>query len=311
MKALVWHGTRAVGYEELPEPEPAAGEAVLEVERAGIGGSDLHGYRGDPGPRVPPLVHGHEVVGSVGADAYAVYPLVGCGECEHCLAGEDNHCASWRLIGMHRQGVFAERLALPETCLVPLPDGIDHERAVLAEPLACCVGALAPHADAQFVAVLGCGPLGLLTVYLARRAGAHVTAVDPLPERRAIAERLGAADTAAELDPGEFDLVVDAAGFEPTWRAALAGVRAGGTVVMLGLGNAEGTFPMAVLVRRAITLRGQFAYTRAEFQRAVDVLAEGDLPLDWLETAPLAQGAEAFANLVDRPAEYAKIVLAP
>src|SRR6185312_10571135 len=98
----------------------------------------------------------------------------------------DNHCASWKLIGMHRQGVFAERLALPEKCLVPLPDGIDRERAVLVEPLACCVGA-------------------------------HVTAVDPLAERRAIAERLGAADTAAELDPGEFDLVVDAAGFEPTW----------------------------------------------------------------------------------------------
>ena len=68
---------------------------------------------------------------------------------------------------------------------------------------------------------------------------------------------------------------------------------------------------MAVLVRRAITLRGQFGYTRAEFARAVDVLADGDLPLDWLETAPLAEGAEAFANLVDRPAEHAKIVLAP
>jgi threonine dehydrogenase-like Zn-dependent dehydrogenase len=260
---------------------------------------------------VPPLVLGHEVVGRFDGAAYAVYPLIGCGECEHCRAGADNHCSSWRLIGMHRQGVFAERVALPQTCLVPLPEGIDHERAVLVEPLACCVGALAPHADAQFVAVLGCGPLGLLTVYLARRGGAHVTAVDPLPERRAIAARLGAADTAAELDPGEFDLVVDAAGFEPTWRAALAGVRAGGTVVMLGLGNAEATFPMAVLVRRAVTLRGQFAYTRAEFARALEVLAEGDLPLDWVSTASLADGAEAFANLVDRPAEHAKIVLTP
>jgi len=311
MKALVWHGTRDVAFEDLAEPEPAAGEVVLDIELAGICGSDLHGYRGHPGPRVPPLVLGHEVVGSVDGTAYTVYPLIGCGECEHCLAGADNHCASWRLLGMHRQGVFADRVALPEKCLVPLPDDIDRARAVLVEPLACCVGALAPHADAQFVAVLGCGPLGLLTVYLARRAGAHVTAVDPLAERRAIAERLGAADTAAELDAGDFDLVVDAAGFEPTWRAALAGARAGGTVVMLGLGHAEAAFPMAMLVRRAVTLRGQFAYTRAEFARALDVLAEGDLPLDWLETVPLAEGADAFANLVDRPAEYAKVVLAP
>ena len=80
---------------------------------------------------------------------------------------------------------------------------------------------------------------------------------------------------------------------------------------MLGLGNAEATFPMAHARPPRVTLRGQFAYTRAEFARALDVLAEGDLPLDWLSTAPLAEGADAFANLVDRPAEYAKVVLAP
>jgi threonine dehydrogenase-like Zn-dependent dehydrogenase len=311
VKALVWHGERSIAYEDAPEPEPAEGETVLEVELAGICGSDLHGYRGHPGPRVPPLVLGHEVVGRVDGAAYAVYPLIGCGECEHCRVGADNLCASWRLIGMHRPGVFAERVALPRRSLVPLSDGIELERAVLVEPLACCVGALAPHGDARSVGVLGCGPLGLLTVYLAARSGAEVTAVDPLPERRAIAQRLGAAAAAGELEPDAFDLIVDAAGFEPTWRAALAGVESGGTVVMLGLGNAEAPFPMAQLVRRAVTLRGQFAYTRAEFARGLEVLAEGDLALDWLSRAPLSDGAHAFANLVDRPAEYAKVLLSP
>ncbi len=311
MKALVWYGDRSMSFEDAAEPEPGADEVVLDVELAGICGSDLHGYRGHPGPRVPPLVLGHEVVGLLDGDAYAVYPLIGCGECAHCAAGEDNLCASWRLIGMHRPGVFAERVAVPRRSLVALPDGIDHRRAVLVEPLACCVGALAPHEDARSVAVLGCGPLGLLTVYLAARSGAEVTAVDPLPERRAIAERLGAGTTAAELPPDGVELVVDAAGFEATWRAGLAGVRAGGTIVMLGLGNAEAPFPMAQLVRRAIHLRGQFAYTRAEFARALEILAQGDLPLDWLSNAPLADGADAFANLVDRPAEYAKVVLVP
>ena len=260
---------------------------------------------------MPPLVLGHEVVGRVDGADYAVYPLIGCGECAHCLAGEDNLCASWQLIGMHRAGVFAEQVLVPRHSLVALPDGLDHMRAVLVEPLACCVGALVPHGDAHTIAVLGCGPLGLLTVYLAARSGASVTAVDPLSERRAIAERLGAATTADALEPGDFDLVVDAAGFEATWRAALAGVRSAGTIVMLGLGSAEGTFPMAQLVRRAINLRGQFAYSRAEFARALEIVAEGDLALDWLSTAPLDAGAEAFANLVDRPAEYAKVVLAP
>lgn len=312
MKALVWHGTRELAFEDAPEPQPADDEVVLEVELAGICGSDLHGYRGHPGPRVPPLVLGHEVVGRVGGERYTLYPLVACGECEHCRAGEDNLCGSWRLVGMHRQGVFAERVAVPRTMLVALPDGIDPRHAVLAEPLACCVGALAPH-DAGAgtrIAVFGAGPLGLLTVFLAARSGAQVTSVDPLPERRELAQRLGAAEAVGELTADGFELVVDAAGFETTWRAGLAAVRSGGTIVMLGLGQAEAPFPMAQLVRRAIRLRGQFAYTRADFARALAILAEGDLALDWLATVPLAEGAQAFADLVDRPAEHTKILLA-
>jgi threonine dehydrogenase-like Zn-dependent dehydrogenase len=314
MKALVWYGTRDVRFEDCPDPEPAAGEVVLDVELAGICGSDLHGYRGHPGPRVPPLVLGHEVVGSVGGETYTVFPLVGCGACERCAAGEENLCASWRLIGMHRPGVFAERLALPETCLVPLPAGLEPRRAVLAEPLACCVGALGPSGGAEEVVVLGCGPIGLLSAYVAAYDGSRVTVVDPVPERREHALRLGAKAGVAsggELEPGSADVVVDAAGFESTWRTALDAVRNGGEIVMLGLGQAEGMFPMAVLVRRAIRLRGQFAYSRADFARAVELLARGDMDLGWLSDARLADGAQAFADLVDDPAGYAKVLLSP
>ena len=307
MKALVWHGGQQLSWDEVPQPEPRDDEVVLDVELAGICGSDLHGYRGHPGPRVPPLVLGHEVVGRVDGERYAVYPLVGCGACERCGAGEDNLCASWQLIGMHRPGVFAERVVLPRRSLVPLPAGLDPRRAVLAEPLACCVGALAPHGvgEGARVVVLGAGPIGLLTVYLAARAGAAVRAVDPVAERLATAERLGA--TGFE---GPTTLAVDAAGFEATWRAALDAVESGGTVVVVGLGTAEGTFPMATLVRRAVTVRGQFAYSRADFARALEILAVGDLDLEWVSEAALADGAQAFENLVERPAEYAKVVLA-
>ena len=275
MKALVWHGDRAMSLDDLPEPEPAADEVVLEVELAGICGSDLHGYRGHPGPRVPPLVLGHEVVGRVDGTQYTVYPLVACGVCDRCLAGEDNLCASWKLLGLHRAGVFAEQVAVPRRSLVELPPGLDPQRAVLAEPLACCVGALAPHSldEESSLAVFGCGPIGLLAVHLGARAGAHVAAVDPLPERLEIARKLGATVTVSnvgDLEPGAATIALDAAGFESTWRGAIDAVRNGGTVVVLGLGNAEGTFPMAVLVRRAIALRGQFAYSRADFATAVD-----------------------------------------
>jgi len=308
VKALVWHGGQQLSWDEVADPEPRVDEVVLDVELAGICGSDLHGYRGHPGPRVPPLVLGHEVVGRVDGESYAVYPLVGCGACERCRAGEDNLCASWQLIGMHRPGVFAERVGVPRRSLVPLPPGLDRRRAVLAEPLACCVGALAPH-DVRAgtrVAVFGAGPLGLLTVYLSARAGAAVRAVDPVAERVETAERLGATGF-----DGPATLAVDAAGFEATWRAAVDAVESGGTVVVVGLGTAEGTFPMAALVRRAVTLRGQFAYSRADFARALEILAEGDLDLEWVSEAALADGAQAFENLVERPAEYAKVVLAP
>jgi threonine dehydrogenase-like Zn-dependent dehydrogenase len=310
MKALVWYGERDVRYEDVADPEPSGDEVVLDVELAGICGSDLHGYRGHPGPRVPPLVLGHEVVGTVDGERFTVYPLVACGTCERCLAGEDNLCASWRLVGMHRPGVFAEHVVVPPSTLVPLPAGLDPRRAVLAEPLACCVGALAPYEPGE-VAVFGAGPIGLLSAYLAARSGSHVTVVDPVPERHANARALGAHEAVATLERDGFDLVVDAAGFEATWRAGLAAVKSGGDIVMLGLGQGEAPFPMAVLVRRAIRLRGQFAYSRADFAKAVEILAEGDLGLGWLSDAPLAEGADAFANLADRPSQYAKVLLAP
>jgi threonine dehydrogenase-like Zn-dependent dehydrogenase len=305
MKALVWKGDQTLDYEEVADPAAAGDEVVLDVELAGICGSDLHGYRGHPGPRVPPLVLGHEVIGSFEGRRYAVYPLIGCGDCDRCAAGEDNLCASWQLIGMHRAGVFAERVLVPRRSLVPLPDGLDPRLAVLAEPLACCVGALAGETPERVV-VLGAGPIGLLSVYVAARAGAQVRAVDPVEARLETARKLGATDF-----EGPAELAVDAAGFEATWRAAIDAVGNGGQVVVVGLGAAEGSFPMATLVRRSIRLRGQFAYSRADFQQAVDILAEGELDLSWLTDAPLAEGAQAFANLVERPAEFSKVVLAP
>lgn len=317
MKALVWHGERDVRLEEADAPQPEGGdEIVLDVELSGICGSDLHGYRGHPGPRVPPLVLGHEVVGSFEGERFTVYPLIGCGTCAHCRAGEDNLCSAWRLIGMQRPGVFAEQVAVPRRSLVPVPSDVASERAVLTEPLACAVGALAPYALGAYtrVVVIGCGPIGLLSLAVAARRGAEVIAVDPLPERRAIATRLGATEAHPDASTlgASADLVVDAAGFAATWRIALETVRNGGDVAALGLGDAEATFPMAVLVRRSVRWRGQFAYSRADFAAALELLS-GDLELGvdtgWLVTVPLTDGRDAFEHLVVDPAHYVKVLL--
>ena len=160
--------------------------------------------------------------------------------------------------------------------------------------------------------IIGAGPLGLLAIHFAQRLGVHVRAVDPVIERRRMAIELGAADavaTVSELEPGAADLVLDTAGFETTWRGAIDAVASGGTIVVLGLGDAEGRVPMALLVRRGLALRGQFAYSRHDFARAVAILLDAELDRSWVELRALQDGAQAFADLVGRPNEVTKLVL--
>ena len=318
MRALVWHGGRNLAMEDVPEPEPAPTEVVVDVGLAGICGSDLHPYKGHHGPRRPPLILGHEAVGTVSglSGRWSVFPLSACGRCAHCRAGRENLCAQRELLGLHRPGVFAERVAVPRAALLEVPAGLSDERAALVEPLAVCVAALAPvELDAgDRVLVVGCGPIGLLGVHLAARSGADVVAVDPVGARRDWALRLGAVRALASAEEAvglDAEVAIDAVGAEPTWRAAIAATRAGGEVVVLGLAEADGGMPVADLVRRSIRVRGQFAYTRAEFTDALALLADDPLPGEWLEVMPLDDAPAAFARLADAPDGTAKILLKP
>jgi threonine dehydrogenase-like Zn-dependent dehydrogenase len=318
MQALVWHGGRNLAVEDLPEPEPRDGEVVLDVGLAGICGSDLHPFKGHHGPRRPPLVLGHEVVGTVPdlPGRYSVFPLAVCGECERCRSGRENLCASRQLLGLHRPGVFADRVAVPRDALLEVPEEMSDSLAALAEPLAVCVSVLAPAdvGPGRRVLVVGCGPIGLLSVHLAAERGAEVLAVDPVEGRRERAAALGAARVlanAAEASGFDADVAIDAVGAEPTWRAAVAGTRTGGEIVIVGLAESDGGMPVAELVRRSLRVRGHFAYTRAEFAEALTLLAEGRLATDWLEIMPLEHGLAAFSRLADAPDEIAKILLRP
>jgi threonine dehydrogenase-like Zn-dependent dehydrogenase len=316
VKALVWHGDRRLLLEELPEPATGADEVVFEVALAGICGSDLHPYRGDAGPRRPPLVLGHEAVGSVRGRAgrFALFPLVACGSCQACARGEAQLCEHRGLVGLDRQGVFAERVSVGEDALVAVPDGLVDEAAVLVEPLATAVSALRLEQVAAGAAlvVLGGGPIGLLTVYAGVLAGATVIAVEPLASRREIARRLGAADVladAAELPPRAADVVVDAVGVEATWRAGVAAVRSGGSVCLVGLGQADRAMPVGELVRRGVTVRGHYAYTHEDFAAALEMLAHRPPPLDWLSIVALGEAADGFRRLVDEPDTVAKVLV--
>jgi threonine dehydrogenase-like Zn-dependent dehydrogenase len=317
MDALIWNGGRNVAMGTAEEPVPGPDGLLFEPELAGICGSDLHGYRGHPGPRRPPLILGHEAVGTVpGRDGrFVVFPLVVCGKCAACLRGEENLCETRGLLGLDRHGVFAERTAVTEDQLVPLPAGVEPLAGTLVEPMAATVAALR-YEDVergQRVAIIGCGPIGLLGVYACRAAGLEVTVAEPLTTRRETAQMLGATESVsdvADLPPGSFDVVLDCAGFDLTWNAGVAAARTGGSVVLIGLGDAVGTMPAADLVRRGVRIRGHYAYARRDFDTCLDILARHELPLDWVSVAPLADGADAFRQLVDEPSEGAKVVLA-
>jgi threonine dehydrogenase-like Zn-dependent dehydrogenase len=316
MKALVWHGDERLALEELPEPEARADEVVFHVALAGICGSDLHPYRGHAGPRRPPLVLGHEAIGRVPGRAgrFALFPLVACGGCAACARGEHQLCERRGLVGLDRQGVFAERLSVGEEALVPVPEALADEAAVLVEPLATAVSALRLErvAAGDSLVVLGGGPIGLLTVYAGVRAGAAVRCVEPLAHRQELARRLGAEEVlsaAEDLPAWSADVVVDAVGIEATWRGAIAAVRSGGAVCVVGLGQAEGVVPVGELVRRGVTVRGHYAYTREDFSAALELLAADPPPLDWLNVVRLEDAADGFRRLVHEPDSVTKVLV--
>lgn len=318
MEALVWLGGDKLSVENVERPEPSDGEALFRVSLAGICGSDLHAYRGAGGKRRPPLVLGHEAVGRVDGDdrLFAVFPLQGCGVCDTCRAGRENLCPDRRLLGLDRPGTFAELVAVPAAALVPVPAGVRADVAALTEPLATALAVFSGYelSPGQRVAVIGCGSIGLLAVFAAARAGCTVTAADPVASRREAAIEVGASDvveSAEQWPAGAADFVVDAVGIEPTWTAALKAVRPGGIVDVVGLGQASGIVAIGDMVRSGLTLRGTYAYSRADFAAALAMLAERPPSTSWLERLALKEGPAAFENLAAFRAQAVKILLQP
>jgi threonine dehydrogenase-like Zn-dependent dehydrogenase len=339
MKAIVWLGPRRMEAQEVDTPSPAPREALLRVAAVGICGSELSGYLGQNSLRVPPLIMGHEFAGEVVAcgeqveglrvgDAVLVNPLSGCGACQFCRQGLENLCPQRQLVGVHRPGAFAELVAVPAANCFRLPAGVTPTGGSLAEPLACGVRAarLAGVAAGSRVLVLGAGPIGLMCMAAARRVGGEVVlAADVNAGRLATAARWGAGATcnARERNPAELarqstgglgvDVAIDAVGSDSTRRAAIEAVRPGGTVVFIGLHEAESPIQANHLVRSEIRVVGSFAYTQADFAEAVAMLADGAVrpAPDWLAERPLDACADSFAELIDAPPDIAKIVLRP
>jgi threonine dehydrogenase-like Zn-dependent dehydrogenase len=296
-----------------PETDPAAGSVRVSVVSSGICGSDLH--LATMGPSWAIL--GHEFSGTLDdGTPVAVLPVVHCGTCDRCLAGEEQQCrgALGAMYGISLDGGLADEAWIDPACAVPLPDGLSLDHANLVEPLAVALHGInrAGVVAGMRVLVLGAGPIGLCTIAVARHLGAEVDLEGHRPTRTAVGERLGASMSVGT----DYDVVLDAAGTQSSLDRATELARPGGTVGILGtywepvgLGV---TFQM-----KELTLLPSFTYGhhhgRMEFVEAARILhALPDLP-DAMITHRfgLDDAAEAFRVADSRDEDPIKVVVRP
>jgi len=308
MRAAVLHGPDDLRVQEVEEP---AGEVVVEVRAATACGTDRKMLlRGHPILGGYPARFGHETAG-VRLDTgerVLVGDSVACGACAPCRGGRPQICRAmtWVL------GGFAELIAAPAAALHPIPGGLDFAGAAMAEPLAACVHAVARarDADASEAAVLGGGTMGLMIARLLVLEGRDVTVCDRHPERRAQAEAFGARAVEA-LD--EHPLVFEAVGRPEAWRAAVDAAAPGATVVLVGgcPGGTDVALPTGPLHYDELDVRGAFHHSRAEVDRALELLASG--AVDWRALAGETVGLDDLGPALRRPAvgEARKLVVDP
>jgi L-iditol 2-dehydrogenase len=331
MKALLLTSYRNLQMAEVPTPEVGAEELLVRVAACGICGSDIHGYDGSSGRRIPPLVMGHEAAGVVEAAGSGVKNFsrgervtfdstVYCGECRNCRRGDVNLCDRRQVLGVscgdyRRAGAFAE-----------LPENLEFAEAAMLEAVAVAIHAvkLGQVAASDTALVIGAGTIGILTLQALRSAGCQRVLVTDVDEQRlAMARQLGAAeallsDAALQekilrLTGGQgVDVALEAVGQNETVAAAIEAARKGGTAVLIGNIAPNVNLPLQKVVTRQIRLQGSCA-SAGEYPQAIKWMASGAINVKPLisAVAPLEEGAQWFERLYAREANLLKVVLSP
>ncbi len=332
MKAVVIHTAKDLRIEERPLDEPGAGQVQVALATGGICGSDLHYFNhgGFGAVRLKePMILGHEVAGRItklgaGAAGFEVGQLVGvspsrpCHACKYCHEGLFNQCLNMRFYGSampfpHIQGAFREVLVADASQLVSA-EGLTSGEAAMAEPLAVTLHATRRAGEmlGKSVLVTGCGPIGLLAILAARRAGADlVVAVDISDFTLAMAKRLGAdltLNTATapdaldkyKTDKGHFDVLYECSGAQAALVSAIGAMRPGGTILQLGLGG-DMTLPMMAITSKELSLKGSFRF-HSEYATAMSLMQKGLIDVKPLitETVKLDDARHGFELAGDR-----------
>lgn len=317
MKAGVLRGPDRLACEAVDDPKAARGDLIVRVRAATVCGTDIRIFRGrkTAGVRYPSIL-GHEFAGEIAdtggrpeyrlGDAVCVCPAIACGHCARCLRGHENICENLVAIGYQLDGAFAEYIRIPSRAVengnvFRLPEGLEHERAALVEPLACVMNGqeLAGVGMGDRVAILGSGPIGLLHVKLARLSGAsRIIVSDPNPMRREAALAAGAdavvdptsqdvRDAVRAATGGEgADRVIVAIGVPALADQALGLARPRGSVSLFaGFSVGEkATVDVNAIHYDELRVTGAFGLTRRQFARSLDAIATGRLDVGPLIT---------------------------
>jgi L-iditol 2-dehydrogenase len=343
MNALLLKDYMSLEVVQMPAPEAGPDDVLVRVRACGICGSDVHGLDGATGRRIPPLVMGHEAAGEVAQTGARIRDLrvgervtfdstIYCGQCFYCARGEVNLCRNRQVLGVspgpyRRHGAFAEYVAVPRRIVYRLPDNLTFEHAAMIEAVSVAVHAvsLTPVRLGDAAVVVGSGMIGLLAVQALRHAGcARVVAVDPDEARLKLALQLGATHA---LNPGTGDAVaairgmtegrgadaaVECVGAAEPVRTAIASVRQGGAVTLVGNLEPRVEFPLQTVVTGQLRIQGSCA-SSGEYPTCIELMSKGAIRVDPLisAVAPLAEGPAWFGRLYHREPGLMKVILKP
>ncbi|HEY7352691.1 MAG TPA: galactitol-1-phosphate 5-dehydrogenase [Terriglobales bacterium] len=342
MKALLLSEYKKLQLTDLPVPQPGPDEILVRVAACGICGSDVHGYDGSTGRRIPPLVMGHEAAGTVAEVGSAVKGFnkgdrvtfdstVYCGDCANCRRGEMNLCDNRQVLGVscgdyRRNGAFAEFVIVPARIAYHLPENLSFHEAALLEAVSVALHAvsLVPIQPGSTALVVGAGTIGLLLQQALAVAGcSRVLVTDVDPTRLKLSQSLGAtvtllsgpnfASEISKLTNGTgVDVAMEAVGITSTIATAINTTRKGGSVVLVGNVTPEVTIPLQVVVSRQIRLQGSCA-SCGEYPRAIELMSTGKINVKPLITAvaPLEEGPRWFERLYAHEPNLMKVVLTP
>jgi L-iditol 2-dehydrogenase len=341
MKALTLTEYKHLVFGDAPDPQVADDEVLVRVRACGICGSDVHGMDGSTGRRRPPIIMGHEAAGVIAevgkqvegwkkGDRVTFDSTISCGSCWFCQRGLVNLCDHRRVLGVscedYRQdGAFAEYVALPHRILYRLPDSVSFEQAAMVEPVSVAVHAVerTPVSLGDTAVVMGTGMIGLLVVQALRVAGCgRIIAVDIEPQKLELALTLGA-DVSLKADACDVvkevrsltqgrgaDVALEVIGLSPTINTAVASLRKGGWLTLVGNFQPSVEIPLQAVVTRQLTLAGSCACC-GEYPTCLDLLGRRAIHTEALVSAtpPLAEGAAWFNRLYDREPGLLKVIL--